>query len=33
MLDPQVEKQLVLTITATELEGGILSEITWDNGR
>ena len=32
MLDPQVEKQLVLTITATELEGGILSEITWDNG-
>jgi hypothetical protein len=32
ILDPQVEKQLVLTITATDLEGGILSEITWDNG-
>lgn len=32
LFDPQVEKQLVLTITATDLEGGILSEITWDNG-
>ena len=32
LLEPQVEKQLVLSITATDLEGGILSEITWDNG-
>jgi len=32
LFDPQVEKQLVLTITATDLDGGILSEITWDNG-
>jgi hypothetical protein len=27
-----VEKQTILTITAPEIEGGILSEITWDNG-
>jgi hypothetical protein len=27
-----VEKQLVLSITAADLEGGILSEITWDGG-
>jgi hypothetical protein len=27
-----VEKQHVLTITAPDLEGGILAEITWDNG-
>ena len=32
LLEPQVEKQLVLTITAPDLDGGILSEITWDNG-
>ena len=32
LFGPQVEKQLVLTITATDLDGGILSEITWDNG-
>jgi hypothetical protein len=28
----QVEKQVVVTITATDLEGGVLSEITWDEG-
>ena len=27
-----VEKQTILTITAPELDGGILSEITWDGG-
>jgi|SRR4051812_31266918 hypothetical protein len=27
-----VEKQHVLTITAAQIDGGILSEITWDNG-
>src|SRR5262245_35159512 len=27
-----VEKQHVLTITAKEIDGGVLSEITWDNG-
>ena len=27
-----VEKQLVLSITAPDIDGGILSEITWDNG-
>jgi len=27
-----VEKQHVLTITAAEIDGGILSEITWDKG-
>jgi hypothetical protein len=27
-----VEKQHVLTITAPDIENGILSEITWDNG-
>jgi hypothetical protein len=32
LLDQQVEKQLVVTITSADLEGGILSEITWDNG-
>ncbi len=26
-----IERQLILTITPTELEGGILTEITWDN--
>jgi hypothetical protein len=32
-LDAQtVEKQTILTITAPEMEGGILSEITWDGG-
>src|SRR3954470_19691524 len=30
--DQAVERQHVLTITAPDLEGGILSEITWDNG-
>jgi hypothetical protein len=28
----QAEKHLVLTITGTELKGGILSEVTWDGG-
>jgi len=28
-----VERQLVLTITAPELDGGVLSEITWDEGK
>lgn len=32
LLDQQAEKQVLLTITASDLEGGILSEITWDNG-
>src|SRR5215471_4844037 len=27
-----VEKQHVLTITSQQIEGGVLSEITWDNG-
>jgi len=27
-----IERQVVLTITPTELDGGILTEITWDNG-
>jgi hypothetical protein len=27
-----VEKQTVLTITAQDIEGGLLSEITWDGG-
>ncbi|HET7698603.1 MAG TPA: hypothetical protein VFK57_23005 [Vicinamibacterales bacterium] len=27
-----VEKQHVLTITAADIDGGILAEITWDNG-
>lgn len=27
-----VERQHVLTITAQEIDGGVLSEITWDNG-
>src|SRR5512140_469311 len=27
-----VEKQIVVTITAKQLEGGVLSEITWDRG-
>lgn len=27
-----VEKQLVVSITAPDIDGGILSEITWDNG-
>jgi hypothetical protein len=27
-----VEKQTILTITAPEMDGGILSEITWDGG-
>jgi hypothetical protein len=30
--DQAVERQHVLTITAPDMEGGILSEITWDNG-
>jgi hypothetical protein len=30
--DQAVERQHVLSITAPDLEGGILSEITWDNG-
>jgi hypothetical protein len=31
-LVPQVEKQVVVSITAPDLDGGILSEITWDGG-
>jgi len=27
-----IERQHVLTITAPDLDGGVLSEITWDNG-
>src|SRR5262245_65415490 len=27
-----VERQHVVTITAQEIDGGVLSEITWDNG-
>jgi hypothetical protein len=27
-----IERQVVLTITPTELDGGILTEITWDSG-
>jgi hypothetical protein len=27
-----VEKQLVVSITAPDIDGGVLSEITWDNG-
>ena len=27
-----IEKQTILTITANEIDGGILSEITWDGG-
>src|SRR5262245_13807278 len=30
--DQAVEKQHVLTISAQEIDGGVLSEITWDNG-
>ena len=30
--DQAVEKHLIVSITAPDLEGGILSEITWDNG-
>jgi len=30
--DQAVEKQLIVSITVPDLEGGILSEITWDNG-
>jgi hypothetical protein len=30
--DQTVERQHVLSITAPEIDGGILSEITWDNG-
>jgi hypothetical protein len=30
--DVPVEKQLVLSITAADLDGAILSEITWDDG-
>ena len=27
-----IERQVVLTITPAELDGGILTELTWDNG-
>ena len=27
---PRPEKELILTITAPELKGGVISEITWD---
>lgn len=30
--DQAVEKQHVLTITSPDIDGGILSEVTWDNG-
>ncbi len=30
--DQTVERQHVLSITAPDIDGGILSEITWDNG-
>src|SRR5262245_35987623 len=30
--DQAVERQHVVSITSKEIEGGILSEITWDNG-
>ena len=30
--DQAVERQHILTITAPDIDGGILSEITWDNG-
>src|SRR3954469_17466622 len=30
--DQAVERQHVLTIAASEIDNGILSEITWDNG-
>jgi hypothetical protein len=30
--DQAVERQHVLTISAPDIDGGILSEITWDNG-
>jgi len=30
--DQAVERQHVVTITAPDIDGGILSEITWDNG-
>ena len=30
--DQAVEKQHVLSVTAPDIDGGILSEITWDNG-
>jgi hypothetical protein len=30
--DQAVERQHVLTITAAEIDGGVLSEITWDHG-
>src|SRR6185503_1213881 len=30
--DQSVERQHVLTITAPDIDGGVLSEITWDNG-
>ena len=30
--DQAVERQHVLSITAPDIDGGILSEITWDNG-
>ena len=32
VLAQPVEKQHVMTITAPDIEGGILAEITWDNG-
>ena len=30
--DQAVERQLVLSIAAPDIDGGVLSEITWDNG-
>jgi hypothetical protein len=30
--DQAVERQHVMTITAAEIDGGVLSEITWDHG-
>jgi hypothetical protein len=33
MAGQAIERQPVLTITAPQLDGGVLSEITWDEGR
>src|SRR5262245_43765568 len=32
LLDQQPDKQLVVTITGSDLRGGVVSEVTWDNG-
>ena len=30
--DQQPDKQLVVTISGTDLRGGVVSEVTWDGG-